>query len=357
VAEQAVTRSLSRPLLVAGTVGASLAGLYVALPAIAGLGTTWRRLGDGEAWWLALALVLEAGSYAGYVLLFKAVFGSAEHAIGWRRSGEITLAGVAATRLLATGGAGGVALTAWALRSSGMRRAEVVSGITTFLVSLYAVYMAALLLAGVGLRTGVLPGPAPLGLTAVPAAFGAGVILLALSMALIPPDLPLRLARLTGGRRVPSAAAAAVGAVGSGVSGAIAIARAGDWRLVGALAWWGFDIAVLWACFRAFGDSPPVAVLVLVYFVGTLANTLPLPGGVGGVDGGMIGAAIGFGIDGGLAIVAVLAYRAFAFWLPTVPGTVAFLRLRRRWNSHAVVRGVAAPGLRRRTDDSGPARA
>lgn len=86
---------------------------------------------------------------------------------------------------------------------------------------------------------------------------------------------------------------------------------------------------MLWACFRAFGGSPELSVLVLVYFVGMLANLLPLPGGVGGVDGGMIGAAIGFGIDGGLAIVAVLAYRGFAFWLPTLPGAVAYVGLRR----------------------------
>jgi hypothetical protein len=118
-------------------------------------------------------------------------------------------------------------------------------------------------------------------------------------------------------------------AVGRGVRGALRLLRARDAGLAGALAWWGFDVAVLGACFHAFGGAPPVAVVVLVYFVGMLANTLPLPGGVGGVEGGMIGAAIGFGIDEGLAIVAVLAYRGIAFWLPTVPGALAYVRLRR----------------------------
>jgi uncharacterized protein (TIRG00374 family) len=99
--------------------------------------------------------------------------------------------------------------------------------------------------------------------------------------------------------------------------------------------WWAFDIAVLWAAFKAFGDSPAVGVLVVGYFVGMLANTLPLPGGIGGVDGGMIGAFAAFGVDPGLAIVAVLAYRFFAFWLPIAPGAVAFASLRRtisRWD-------------------------
>ena len=74
----------------------------------------------------------------------------------------------------------------------------------------------------------------------------------------------------------------------------------------------------------------------MAYFVGMLGNLLPLPGGIGGVDGGMIGAFAGFGVDSGLAIVAVLVYRGFAFWLPTIPGAIAYLQLRRtvaRWSS------------------------
>src|SRR5947209_17888552 len=74
----------------------------------------------------------------------------------------------------------------------------------------------------------------------------------------------------------------------------------------------------------------------MAYFVGMLGNLLPLPGGVGGVDGGMIGAFTAFGVNVELSVIAVLAYRAFAFWLPTLPGAVAYLQLRRtvqRWNA------------------------
>ena len=124
-------------------------------------------------------------------------------------------------------------------------------------------------------------------------------------------------------------------AVARVVRGALRRLRTRDPGFLGAVMWWGFDVAVLWACFHAFAGAPPVAVIVLVYFVGMLANTLPLPGGVGGVDGGMIGAAIGFGIDEGLAIVAVLAYRGIAFWLPTAPGALAYVRLRRELDREA----------------------
>jgi putative heme transporter len=105
---------------------------------------------------------------------------------------------------------------------------------------------------------------------------------------------------------------------------------------------------VLWACFHAFGASPPKGVIVMSYFLGMLGNTLPLPGGIGGVDGGMIGAFTAFGVDVELSVIAVLAYRAFAFWLPTLPGAVAYLQLRRtvqRWNAEpaTILRGASEP--------------
>ena len=99
--------------------------------------------------------------------------------------------------------------------------------------------------------------------------------------------------------------------------------------LIGATAYWGFDIATLWACFHAFGSPPPVAVIVMAYFLGALANVLPLPGGLGGVEAGMVGAFIAFGTPTSLALLAVLAYRLISFWLPTVPGAAAYLQLRR----------------------------
>ncbi len=93
--------------------------------------------------------------------------------------------------------------------------------------------------------------------------------------------------------------------------------------------WWYFDILTLWAAFHAFGEPPPFVALVMAYYLGMLANLLPLPGGIGGVDGGMIGALIAFGVPSSLAIVSVLTYRAFSFWLPTIPGRIAYLQLRK----------------------------
>jgi uncharacterized membrane protein YbhN (UPF0104 family) len=323
-------RALGLSLLVAAAAGV---GLYVALPQVAGLDDTWGRLSRGDSWWLAAAVALEAASYGGYVILFRGVLVFPGSRIGWRESYLVTMAGVAATRVFAAAGAGGIALTAWVLSRSGVPRHALVRGLTTFYVALYSVYMLALVLCGLGLYAGLLAGPAPFGVTVVPAMFGACVIAGALVTALLPRDLERRVGSQAGGRRRlrswAAALAAGAAAVAEGVRGALAMLRTRDPALLGALAWWGFDIAVLWACMRAFGDPPPVAVLVMAYFTGMLGNLLPLPGGLGGVEGGMIGALIAFGVPGGLAVVSVLTYRAFAFWLPTVPGVLAYLQLRR----------------------------
>jgi uncharacterized membrane protein YbhN (UPF0104 family) len=314
-------------------------GLYVGLPQVAGLDETWGRLSEGDPWWLALALVFEVASYAGYVVLFRGVFAGA---VGWRDSYDITMAGVAATRLFAAAGLGGIALTGWALARLGMERRELASGLTTFYVALYGVFMLALVLVGTGLRAGILAGPAPFGVTVVPAAFGGAVIVVALGTALLPDDLDTRVrAHLPGREHAAKWAgriAAAGAAVARGVRGALRMVFRADRALLGALAWWACDIAVLWACFHAFGEPPPPAVVVMAYFTGMLANVLPLPGGVGAVEGGMIGALIAFGVPAGLAVVAVLSYRAFAFWLPTVPGVMSYLRLR-----HSVKDWARAP--------------
>jgi uncharacterized protein (TIRG00374 family) len=118
---------------------------------------------------------------------------------------------------------------------------------------------------------------------------------------------------------------------------ALAHLRSGDPALLGAVLFWAFQVLVLWAAFRAFGDAPPATVLVQAFFCGMLGNLLPMPGGVGGVEGGMIGALVAFGVDGGLAVVAVLVFRAFTFWLPLIPGVIAYFQLRKtveRWALH-----------------------
>jgi uncharacterized protein (TIRG00374 family) len=338
--EQMPRVRLTRGRLIASVlfVVSAVAFLYFVLPKLLGLRETWNRLQQGNIWWLVLGFVLEATSFAGYVVLVRAVFAERRDRINWRVSYLITMASLAATRLFAAAGAGGIALTAWALRRTGMAPGVVARRIIAFLVILYSVYMGALVIDGLGLYLGLWPGGAPFAITVVPAIFGGVVILLFLGMSLLPSDFDRLVARWTwntgqlgvAARRIAKAPAAGA----EGVRDALSLVRSRDPHLLGALVWWGFDIATLWACFHAFGASPDKGVIVMAYFVGWLGNTLPLPGGIGGVEGGLIGAFSAFGVNVETAVVAVLAYRAFSFWLPTLPGAVAYFQLRRtvqRW--------------------------
>ena len=325
---------------VTGTVAALVAFgfIYYVVPRVVGLGPTLRLLRRGDVWWLALGVLLEALSLFGAVVLFRGVFGRANNRIGWTASYHITMAGTAATKLVAAAGAGGIALTVWALNGFGLSGAEVANGMVCFEILLYAVYMGALAIAGFGLWLGLFSGRAPIGLTLVPALFATVVIVVVLSMLLV--DGPaerflLRRAERSSGRasELWRRVAALPRSIHAGLLTAIDMVKRRDRSLLGALADWGFDIAVLWASFRAFGHSPPGAVLVMGYYIGTLGNALPLPGGIGGVEGGMIGAFLAFGVSAHLAVLAVLGYRTISYWLPTIPGAVAYWRLRRQLRS------------------------
>ncbi|HEX3979499.1 MAG TPA: lysylphosphatidylglycerol synthase transmembrane domain-containing protein [Solirubrobacteraceae bacterium] len=308
--------------------------IHFVLPQIMVLGATLRRLRDADVWWLILGVVLESASIFGQVVLLRGVFSGNLDRVGWRLSCDITLAGSAATKLLATAGAGGVALTVWALRSDGLPGDEVATGMVCYDILTYFVYMMTLAIVGFGLWLGFFSGPAPLGITLIPAIFGTVVMTVVGSMLFV--DKPVE-------RWLLSRADAAKGraqrwlrrlaswprTLQGGLTAGRAMIRRRDVSLLGPVAGWGFDIGTLWASFHAFGHPPSAAVLVMAYYVGTLANTLPLPGGVGGVESGMIGSFLAFGVNGSLAVLAVLAYRTISYWLPTIPGTLAYFRLRR----------------------------
>jgi uncharacterized protein (TIRG00374 family) len=341
---------LNRRRLVVGVlfVVAALAGLYFLVPKLAGLNQTWGQLRHGDPLWLALGAALEALSVAAYAALFATVFGRGQPRLDWRASIEIPLAGIAAIRLLAAAGAGGVAVTVWALRRAGMSAHVIACRIVANYVVQYSVYLGALVVCGLGLRTGLFSGPAPFALTVAPAILGAAVIAIVASMAFVPQDFQRRLDKLSRrsgwvGRLARRFATAPV-TVGEGVRTALALVRERRVGLLGAVAYWGFDVAVLGLSFRAFGSVIPVAVLVMGYFLGTLGSLLPLPGGIGGVEGGMIGAFAAFGVPGSRALIAVLAYRAISFWLPTLPGIAGYLALRstvRGWRTADMERAGA----------------
>jgi putative heme transporter len=313
-----------------------IAAIYFLLPKLVGVEDAIEKLGEGDPVWIAIALAFSIAMFFSYVALFKGVVGERVR-LKWRESYEITMAGLAATRLFSAGGAGGIVLTYWALRKAGMERRQTACRMVAFLVMTYAVYMLTLVVNGILLRVGIFSGPAPAGLTIVPAAIGGGIVIIFLLIALIPEDFERRMAGFTQGYRFRKwlhRLASAPATLASGTRTAIAFVREpsrGGLAVVGAIGFWAANIAILWASFKAFDAEVPLAVVIQGFFVGTFANLLPLPGGVGGVDAGMIGAFALFdvpGVSGGTIFAAVLTYRLIAFWLPIPPGIVAFFQLR-----------------------------
>ena len=318
-----------------------LAAIYILVPKIVGIQGALGQLSDAAPGWLIVALVFDILAFFSYVALFRGVVGEHVVHLEWSESYQITMAGLAATRLFSAGGAGGIVLTYWALRKAGMERRQTACRMVAFLVLLYAVYMLALVAFGILLRVGILSGEAPVGLTIVPAAIAGALLVGGLLIALIPDDVERRLARYAQGYRFQRFAqrlASAPATLASGMRTAIDFVRnpsRGGLAVAGAIGFWACNIGILWAAFHAYGVHVPLGVVVQGFFVGMVANLFPLaPGGVGAVDAGMIGTFVLFGLPSSEVFAAVLTYRLAAFWLPIPPGIVAFFQLRRtvaRW--------------------------
>ena len=315
-------------------------GIYVVFPKLVGLDDAVRKLDNAVWYWIVIAVGFNVLAFVAYVALFRGVVrGTREDPVQRRldfnASYQITMAGLAATRIFSAAGAGGIVLTYWALRKAGMPRRRSACRMVAFMVLTYGVYLLALIVFGILLRTHVLPGDAPFGGTVVPAAVAAIVMGVFLLIALIPQDVERRMQRYAGGyRRTRYLLRLAKGpaTLATGVRTAIHYVRhprRGALAVFGAVGFWAANIGVLWASFEAFGGDVTFGVLVQGFFVGMAANLIPSPaGGVGSVDAGMIAAFVLFGIDESTVFPAVLCYRVIAFWLPIPPGIVAFFQLR-----------------------------
>lgn len=301
----------------------ALAAAAVAVVLLAGgpLGVLADALGralSADPRWIALAAVAELLSFTGYIALFWLVGRRATPRLDLRAGTEITLGGAAATRLLPTAGAGGAALTLWAINKTGMGPKRSGRVLLTFLSLLYGVFLIGIAASGGAIALGLGGGAGHAAIAAAAALAAATAVLVALVLAARSDEEP----GADAGRIARGAAL-----LGASVRDALGFLRSGDARLLGAPAWWAFDAAVLWAAFHALGEPPALAVLAFAYFAGQVGNTIPLPGAV---SGGMVGTLLAFGVAPDLALSSVLAYRAVAIWIPAPIGLAALGALRSR---------------------------
>jgi uncharacterized membrane protein YbhN (UPF0104 family) len=290
----------------------------------------WRRVRRGSPGWLILSVALEGCSIVGYIAAFRLLVADAP-GTGWRFSAAVTLAGIVATKLIATLGAGGIALNVWALRATGMPGREIATRLAAFLVALYTVFMMILLVVAFGLYLGLLPGPAPPELTLIPGLIALGAIGAGAATLRAPRRVSRFVGRLAAVRApvgsLAGLAAGAVDSVDAGARRAFAVSRERPAAIVGALSYWGLDMLAMWAALHAFGSPPAFAGVLVSYFVAQLLGALPVPGGIGVVEGGLAGSLIAFGAPGSLALIGVIAYRFISEWLPAVPAVFSYVSL------------------------------
>ena len=292
-----------------------------------GLGEVRDLLTKASPEWVALAVAFEAMSCVSYVLMFRPVFCQN---MPWRTSWEIGLAELGAGAIVPASGAGGLALGAWILRQGGMPAEQIARRSVAFFLIKSSVNFVAVAVLGTVMAVGLLGPDLSLWLTAVPAA-GA---LLVIAAVLVVPRLGVGAPVPPDAGRTRKAIREVRKALVGGAHEAVQMVRSRNLLvIVGALGYWAWDNAVLWATFQAFDFSPPITVILMGYLIGQLGGLLPLPGGLGGIDGGLIGTLIVYGTPAAVTVAAVLVYRVILFWLPLLVGSLAFISLRRALNS------------------------
>jgi uncharacterized protein (TIRG00374 family) len=303
---------------------AAIIGVLVLIALLApGLGEVREHLGDAKPAWIAVAVGLELLSCISYVLMFRPVFC---RRMSWRYASQIGWSELAMGSIVPASGAAGLALGAWALIEGGMEPERVARRSVAFFLIKSSVNFVAVAVIGTAVALGLFGPDLSLWLTAFPAALS---LLVIAGILLLP--------RLGEGRPAPEGASklkrgivAARRSVIAGTRESVEIVKAGDpLVIVGALGYWVWDNAVLWATFHAFGADVDISIILLGYLIGQLGGLLPIPGGIGGIDGGLIGTLIVFGAPAAATAAAVLVYRVILFWLPLVFGAFAFVSLRR----------------------------
>jgi uncharacterized membrane protein YbhN (UPF0104 family) len=277
------------------------------------LGEVLGELGGLDPRWLSFAAGLELASCVGYVVVFRRLFDG----IAGRPAGKLGWLGLGAGALLPGGNVAGVAASCLTLHRDGVPSRPLVVRSSVLLLMVNGVCVAGTAVAGVLLLSGAGAGPHDLLAAGLP-------ILVSALIAGVFASVPFAV-RLSAER-----APAWIVPLADAIDDSGRLLRRPDWRLLlGAGAYPLLDMGALWAACAATGHPPSLAALVIAYNVGYLATILPVPAGIGVLDGGLAAALILYGAPSSAAVTAALAYHALAVWVPVIGGLVASAPLHR----------------------------
>ena len=299
-----------------------IAVVAVAVISLPGLGGLRHRFSLVDARLLVAIALLKLASCLANIVAFRDVFCPR---MSWRFSYQLGMAEQATNVLLPTGGAGGLALGAWALHQGGMDNEAIGRRSVAFFVLTSLPNFAVTAILGPLLLLHVVTGTDPVLWTVV---FTALAWATSIAIAL----LPLGLRRLAHNRlqgRLTGKVRIVIVSLAGGIRDVGTLIRERRWKaILGSFGYLAFDIGALLVAFAAFGSHHAQGPIVFGYVIGQLGGLIPLPGGVGGTDGGLIGALVLYGSPLATATAAVLAYRVFQVGVPAILGAIAFIGLR-----------------------------
>jgi uncharacterized membrane protein YbhN (UPF0104 family) len=329
-------RRIRRRLIEFALVGALIGFLVLTLP---GLGNLRQEITHASPGWLVAGLFLEVLSALSYVLIFRAVFCPR---MSWRISYQIGMAEQGANSVLSVSGAGGLALGAWALRRGGMNTEHIARRTVAFFFLTSLANVATLILFAGLYATGVLHhdrNPALVYFFGAAAVIAGAIVVLGLPRLRPPAASPT-----PGAGRIGQGLWFVRSSLGRGVPDGLLMLRDRPAAiLAGSFGVMGLDLAVLGVCFNAFGYAPAVGVLAVGYLIGQLGGNVPIPGGVIGLDVGLIGTFALLGQPLAATSAAVLTYHAISLWIPGLLGSVAFVQLRRTLRREARPAAMCMP--------------
>jgi uncharacterized membrane protein YbhN (UPF0104 family) len=300
-----VRRRIATVLLLALLVGS----LLLSVP---GLRPVLHQVREINALWVIAAIGLELASCVSFVILFRLFFDR----LPGRDARPLAWANMASGALLPGGGAGGLAIGGWLIHLTGaptnwiVRRSGGLFFLTTALNALTIIGAGLLLSLGAFHPNNFL-------LTGLPATLVTAATTTVILSARI----------LEQHRNAPRWITALAGGVSDAETTTF---TKPSWRLLGAIGYLGFDIAVLGVALVAVGDPISIPALLLAYNIGYIANAIPIPGGIGVLDAGLTGALVLYGASTTHAITAVLIYHTIALWIPGTGGLLAYIHIRPR---------------------------
>ncbi|MCU1381076.1 MAG: hypothetical protein JWN29_4059 [Acidimicrobiales bacterium] len=298
------------------TIAALVGAFYVFLPQLANVGDSFRALRSANWGWLVVAALLSGLTYVASAVGLSG--GVPEH-LPPIPTVEVQLASSFVNRVTPAN-VGGMALNVRFLRKAGVDPAEAVTGVGLNSIAGAIVHLVLLVLFFAW------AGQAKEGGFSIPAG---SKVLIAIAAVLAVAGV---VAATRRGRRLLRTHV--VGFLKRSVASMATLARS---PLKMAALFGGSAgvtlayISALAASVAAFHGGVTVAEVGAVYLGSSMiAAAAPTPGGLGALEAALVAGFTGVGMEPGVAVAAVLAYRLVTYWLPVLPGWFCFHLLERR---------------------------